>query len=94
METPSIQDILDGELKDLPPNQDLQFLTAFIEDKEGTPASRLAKYATIFSNSVLFLVVYLVVDFMPWCNVLAHCLFACLFVCLSLVLFWCQVAAT
>ena len=52
VEMPSIQETLAGDLQDSTPNQDLQFLTSFIEDKEGTPASRLARYTTIFSNRI------------------------------------------
>ena len=52
VEMPSIQETLAGDLKDSTPNQDLQFLTSFIEDKEGTPASRLARYTTIFSSRI------------------------------------------
>lgn len=85
VEIPSVQETLAGELRDSPPNQDLQFLTSFIEDREGTSASRLARCAAIYSCEycMLFIVAGCLETAIVCTGILV--LFLCLFFCLFVV---------
>ena len=48
MDVPTIQDVLNGVYPPVSKNADLEFLFSFIEDKEGTLASRLARFVGSF----------------------------------------------